>query len=188
MAPDAARFTLGQRVGVAWLWWTCSQCAYCRRGSENLCPRARFTGYHENGGYAQYATVHEDFAYALPAELDPIHAAPLLCAGIIGFRAMRRAQSAPGLPDGHLRLRIISAHRDPGGEILELLDLRDDARLASSGAGAPVRCHVGRRGHGSSTPTTRQRDPLRSGWRVGSACLGGPGHGRHAGHRRNLLV
>jgi len=94
--PDAARFTLGQRVGVAWLWWTCSQCAYCRRGSENLCPRARFTGYHENGGYAQYATVHEDFAYALPAELDPIHAAPLLCAGIIGFRAMRRAQVRPG--------------------------------------------------------------------------------------------
>jgi propanol-preferring alcohol dehydrogenase len=98
--PDAARFTLGQRVGIAWLRWTDGDCAFCRAGSENLCPRARFTGYHENGGYAQYATVHEQFAYALPDSLDPVTASPLLCAGIIGFRAMLRARVRPGCTMG----------------------------------------------------------------------------------------
>jgi propanol-preferring alcohol dehydrogenase len=98
--PDAARFTLGQRVGIAWLRWTDGDCAFCRAGSENLCPRARFTGYHENGGYAQYATVHEQFAYAMPDALDPVTASPLLCAGIIGFRAMLRARVRPGCAMG----------------------------------------------------------------------------------------
>ena len=65
----AHRFAIGQRVGIAWLRWTCGKCPYCRRGQENLCPQARFTGYHENGGYAQYATVQEDFAYPLPTGL-----------------------------------------------------------------------------------------------------------------------
>jgi propanol-preferring alcohol dehydrogenase len=92
----ATRFSVGQRVGIAWLRWACGQCSYCRGGKENLCPNARFTGYHEDGGYAQYALVHEDFAYALPAELDPVSAAPLLCAGIIGFRALRRAEVRQG--------------------------------------------------------------------------------------------
>jgi propanol-preferring alcohol dehydrogenase len=92
----ANRFAKGQRVGIAWLRWTCGQCRYCRSGSENLCPRARFTGYHENGGYAEFAVVREDFAYALPDALDDLSAAPLLCAGIIGFRALRRAEVKPG--------------------------------------------------------------------------------------------
>jgi|SRR5665213_154207 len=92
----SGRFAIGQRVGIAWLRWTCGKCPYCRRGQENLCPQALFTGYHENGGYAQYATVREDFAYALPMSLDPAAAAPLLCAGIIGFRALRRAEVRPG--------------------------------------------------------------------------------------------
>jgi len=94
--PDAHRFAVGDRVGIAWLRWTCGKCRYCQRGQENLCPNARFTGYHENGGYAEYAVVHQDFAYALPSALDPVTTAPLLCAGIIGFRALRRAEVRPG--------------------------------------------------------------------------------------------
>jgi propanol-preferring alcohol dehydrogenase len=99
IGPGADRFTVGQRVGIAWLRWTDGQCRYCRSGRENLCPKARFTGYQENGGYAQYALVHQDFAYALAPTLDPVAAAPLLCAGIIGFRAHRHTSPSklPGI-------------------------------------------------------------------------------------------
>jgi alcohol dehydrogenase, propanol-preferring len=96
IGPGAKRFKIGDRIGIAWLRHTCGQCRYCRAGSENLCPYARFTGYHENGGYAQFALVPEDFAYALPAALDDLAAAPLLCAGIIGFRGLRQANVKPG--------------------------------------------------------------------------------------------
>ncbi len=92
----AARFTAGDRVGIAWLRSTCGTCRYCRAGNENLCPQARFTGYHANGGYAEYAVVREDFAYALPPALGTAEATPLLCAGIIGYRALRRAEMRPG--------------------------------------------------------------------------------------------
>lgn len=92
----ARRFRVGDRVGIAWLRSTCGTCRYCRAGNENLCPQARFTGYHENGGYAEYAVVHEDFAYALPPALGTAAATPLLCAGIIGYRALRRAEMRPG--------------------------------------------------------------------------------------------
>jgi propanol-preferring alcohol dehydrogenase len=91
-----ARFKPGDRVGIAWLRFTCGECRYCRAGNENLCPSAKFTGYDENGGYAEYTVVREDFAYGLPAALDPVAAAPLLCAGIIGYRAMRRAEVKAG--------------------------------------------------------------------------------------------
>jgi len=87
---------IGQRVGIAWLRSTCGVCEYCRRGAENLCPQARFTGYHADGGYAEYAVVHEDYAYALPEAIDDAQAAPLLCAGIIGYRALRRANIGSG--------------------------------------------------------------------------------------------
>jgi propanol-preferring alcohol dehydrogenase len=92
----ATRFTTGDRVGIAWLRSTCGSCRYCRAGNENLCPQARFTGYHANGGYAEYAVVREDFAYALPQALGAAEATPLLCAGIIGYRALRRAEMRPG--------------------------------------------------------------------------------------------
>lgn len=96
IGPGATRFELGDRVGIAWLRYTCGQCRYCLAGNENLCPNARFTGYDENGGYAEYALVREDFAYALPAGLDAAQATPLLCAGIIGYRALKRAEVRPG--------------------------------------------------------------------------------------------
>lgn len=94
--PASTRFHIGDRVGIAWLRHTCGQCRYCLAGKENLCPLARFTGYDENGGYAEYALVHQDFAYGLPSDLDPVAATPLLCAGIIGYRALRRAEVRAG--------------------------------------------------------------------------------------------
>jgi len=94
--PQAKRFKAGDRVGIAWLRYTCGACRYCQQGNENLCPNARFTGWHENGGYAEYAVVREDFAYAIPPALGVAAATPLLCAGIIGYRALRRADLRPG--------------------------------------------------------------------------------------------
>lgn len=82
---------LGMRVGVSWIASTDGTCAHCRRAHENLCDAIRFTGYDVDGGFAEYAAVRADFTYALPDALDDVHAAPLLCAGIIGFRALRVA-------------------------------------------------------------------------------------------------
>jgi len=87
----ATRFAAGQRVGVPWLGWTCGECAYCRSGRENLCPRARFTGYQIDGGYADYTVADERFCFAIPDAYTDIEAAPLLCAGLIGYRALRMA-------------------------------------------------------------------------------------------------
>ncbi|MCS7303560.1 MAG: zinc-dependent alcohol dehydrogenase family protein [Thermoguttaceae bacterium] len=95
LGPNCRRFQLGERVGIAWLRQTCGQCEFCRTGKENLCEAARFTGYHADGGYAEYALVREDFAYRIPELFTDQEAAPLLCAGIIGYRAFRRAQVPP---------------------------------------------------------------------------------------------
>jgi alcohol dehydrogenase, propanol-preferring len=92
----ARRFAPGQRVGIPWLRWTCGVCRACRRGAENLCPRSRFTGWSDDGGYAELAVVDEAYAYELPDALDDAEAAPLLCAGIIGYRALLRSGFRPG--------------------------------------------------------------------------------------------
>ena len=86
----------GDRVGIAWLQQTCGQCEFCKSGRENLCPRATFTGYHVDGGYAEYAVVPEAFAYPIPSLFTEEEAAPLLCAGIIGYRALRLSGVRPG--------------------------------------------------------------------------------------------
>jgi alcohol dehydrogenase, propanol-preferring len=90
------RFSIGERVGIAWLRHTCGTCHWCRRGAENLCPDSRYTGWDADGGFAEYAVVPAAFAYRLPDDLSDVHAAPLLCAGIIGYRALRRAALPPG--------------------------------------------------------------------------------------------
>lgn len=90
------RFNLGDRIGIAWLRWTCGRCRFCRRGNENLCLEPRFTGWTDDGGYAEYALVPEAYAYALPEDFDDEQAAPLLCAGIVGYRALKRADLPPG--------------------------------------------------------------------------------------------
>jgi propanol-preferring alcohol dehydrogenase len=92
----SSRFRVGDRIGIAWLRYTCGRCHFCARGFENLCPDARFTGWDVDGGYAEYAVADERYAYRLPTEFSDERAAPLLCAGIIGYRALRRSR----LPSG----------------------------------------------------------------------------------------
>jgi propanol-preferring alcohol dehydrogenase len=94
---DAGRFAPGTRVGVPWLGWTCGTCPFCRRGLENLCEQARFTGYQLDGGYAELAIADERFCFSLPETYDDAAAAPLLCAGLIGYRALRAAGDAQRL-------------------------------------------------------------------------------------------
>jgi propanol-preferring alcohol dehydrogenase len=94
--PGAARFGEGDRVGVPWLYSACGECDYCRSQRENLCENARFTGYHVDGGYAEYAVAPEAFVYHLPEGFDDAQAAPLLCAGVIGYRALRLSGIEPG--------------------------------------------------------------------------------------------
>lgn len=90
------RYAAGDRVGIAWLRGTCGECRWCRTGAENLCPTAVFTGWDADGGYASYAVAPAAYAYRIPVGLAAEQAAPMLCAGIIGYRALRRAQLPPG--------------------------------------------------------------------------------------------
>ena len=107
----------GSRVGVSWLGGTDGSCSYCRRNMENLCDSPTFTGYSVNGGYAEYALARADFCYPIPAKLDSLHAAPLLCAGIIGLRSLRVAGVEKGDRVGlfgfgasaHLAIRVLQA-------------------------------------------------------------------------------
>jgi alcohol dehydrogenase, propanol-preferring len=92
----AERFQLGDRIGIAWLRGTCGVCEYCRSGAENLCPRSQYTGWDSDGGFAEYAVVAQEFAYALPGDRSVEELAPLLCAGIIGYRALVRSNLPPG--------------------------------------------------------------------------------------------
>lgn len=96
VGPGVTLLKEGDRVGIAWLQATCRTCKFCQSGRENLCAHATFTGYHVNGGYAEYALVSEHFAYPIPNIFSDEEAAPLLCAGIIGYRALRRSQVQPG--------------------------------------------------------------------------------------------
>jgi len=119
LGVSCRRFTVGARVGIAWLRQSCGRCRYCLRGSENLCSDARFTGWDCNGGYAQWTTVREDFAYALPSAIADEQVTPLLCAGIIGYRAIKRAEVKPGMTVGlygfggsaHLALQVLQYWR-----------------------------------------------------------------------------
>jgi propanol-preferring alcohol dehydrogenase len=90
----AKRFAPGDRIGVPWLGYVDETCRFCRRGLENLCVSARFTGYHVDGGYAEFCVADERFCFSLPGSYDDLHAAPLLCAGLIGYRALRLAGDA----------------------------------------------------------------------------------------------
>jgi len=94
--PGVTSFSAGDLVGIAWLRGTCGECRYCRAGQENLCLESRYTGYHEHGGYAELAVAPEEFAYPIPAGFEASQAAPLLCAGIIGYRALERARVPAG--------------------------------------------------------------------------------------------
>ncbi len=94
IGPGAEGLRAGERIGVPWLGWTCGSCAYCAAGQENLCDRAAFTGYQLDGGYAQYTLADPRFCFPIPETYSDMEAAPLLCAGLIGFRALRMAGDA----------------------------------------------------------------------------------------------
>ncbi len=96
LGEGVTRFTVGDRAGVPWLYSTCGECDYCQRGLENLCDNARFTGQHADGGFAEYMVVPADFAYSIPMGFPDDQAAPLLCAGIIGYRSLRLSEIQPG--------------------------------------------------------------------------------------------
>ena len=97
VALGGERFSAGDRVGVPWLGWTCGECRYCLSGRENLCDRARFTGYQLDGGYAELVAADERYCFPVPESYDDLQAAPLLCAGLIGYRALRLAGDADRL-------------------------------------------------------------------------------------------
>ncbi len=94
LGEDVRDFQVGERVGIPWLGWTCGECKYCRSGRENLCARALFTGYTIDGGYAEYTVAHTRFCFRIPEVYDDVSAAPLLCAGLIGYRSLRKAGDA----------------------------------------------------------------------------------------------
>ncbi len=94
LGPGVGRHGIGDRVGIPWLGWTCGQCDYCRSERENLCLRAQFTGYTLNGGYAEQVLAHERFCFPIPREYSDVQAAPLLCAGLIGYRSL--VMAGPG--------------------------------------------------------------------------------------------
>ena len=96
LGPEVEGFEIGARVGVPWVHWTCGRCAFCQRGRENLCESALFNGYNVNGGYADYVLSDESFTFTIPDAFPDLQAAPLLCAGVIGYRALRLTDIPPG--------------------------------------------------------------------------------------------
>jgi propanol-preferring alcohol dehydrogenase len=140
VGPGVRSLNVGDRVGIAWLQQTCQRCDFCLSGRENLCEQPTFTGYHVDGGYAEYAVVPEAFAYPIPAVFTDEQAAPLLCAGIIGFRALRLSGIQPGQRLGmygfgasaHLTIQIA---RRWGCEV-SVCSLREEHRRLASELGA----------------------------------------------------
>jgi len=121
VGPDVADFSSGERVGLPWLFSACGECEFCRRGEENLCPQARFTGFHVDGGFAEWVVAQAPFLLRLPPDIDDASAAPLLCAGIIGYRSLRKADLQAGEVLGlvgfgasaHLALQVARHWRCP---------------------------------------------------------------------------
>src|SRR6266704_102124 len=172
LGPGTSRFAVGQRIGAAWLAYTDMTCRFCMRGAENLCLNPRFTGWDQDGGYAEYLLVHEHYAYALPDSFADEQAAPLLCAGIIGYRALRQA----ALPHGgrlgifgfggsaHLVVQVAVAE---GAEVHVFTRSAHARELAMSlGVGFGVAVRPRRLAH--------------------SGCAGGAGPWWNAGGRRHL--
>ena len=160
--PGVSAPAIGSRVGVPWLGWTCGVCPYCRSGRENLCDRPLFTGYTRDGGFASHTVADARYCFALPEEGDAAALAPLMCAGLIGWRSYRMAgqgESAGGADrrdggqeSGHLRIRRRRAHPRPGRRRAGPARLRVHAHRRYGGAKLrpPPRCDVGRRLRGDA--------------------------------------
>jgi D-arabinose 1-dehydrogenase-like Zn-dependent alcohol dehydrogenase len=167
------RPSVGDRVGVPWLGWTCGECVYCRTGRENLCDRARFTGYQIDGGYADYTIADSRFCLPIPDGYPDLQAAPLLCAGLIGYRCLRAAGDAPRLgiygfgSAGHILIQV-ARHR--GQRVFAFTRPGDDAAQAfRHGAGRRLGWYFGR----PAARAARRRDHLRSSGRAGAGSTEG---------------
>lgn len=133
------KFKTGDRVGVTWLYSSCGQCRFCKTGSENLCDNAKWTGKDANGGYAEYMVILQDFAYPLPKNFTDSQAAPLLCAGVIGYRTLRLAQISDGQVIGlygfgasaHIVIQIIK-YKFPNCPVFVFTKTEQHAQLAES--------------------------------------------------------
>jgi len=131
------KFATGDRVGITWLYSACGECSFCRKGQENLCTNAKWTGKDADGGYAEYMVIAEDFAYPLPETFSDSQAAPLLCAGVIGYRTLRLAEITDGQTIGlygfgasaHIVIQIIK-HKFPDSPVFVFTKTAEHARLA----------------------------------------------------------
>ena len=141
--PEADRFERGRRVGVPWLYSTCGACRYCTAGKENLCPAALFTGLDVDGGYAEYVTVHEDYAYDLPAEFSDSAAAPLLCGGRYRISRTSTERRAAGRSTGTLWVWCIGTCCDSDCSPLGLPNLCFYSKHPASGVGREIRGRMG---------------------------------------------
>jgi len=133
------KFKIGDRVGITWIYSACGKCSFCQSGEENLCGRARWTGKDVNGGYAEYMVISEDFAYPLPKRFSDSEAAPLLCAGVIGYRTLRLAEVTDGEIIGlygfgacaHIVIQIIK-YKFPNCPVFVFTKTAEHAKLAES--------------------------------------------------------
>jgi propanol-preferring alcohol dehydrogenase len=136
---DTKKYEIGHRVGITWLYWACGSCHFCLTGQENLCKNAKWTGKDANGGYAEYMVIDEDFAYPIPANFTDAEAAPLLCAGVIGYRTFRLADIKDGESVGlfgfgasaHIVIQILK-HKFPDNPIFVFTKTDKHAQLAKS--------------------------------------------------------
>lgn len=134
---NVRRFDIDDRVGIGWLYSSCGVCDFCRAGNENLCEAAKWTGKDVNGGYAQYMVIREDFAYPIPGGFSDVQAAPLLCAGVIGYRALRLVEMTNGETIGlfgfgapaHIVIQVIR-HRYPDSEVFVFTSSKEHRQLA----------------------------------------------------------
>lgn len=139
MGKAVTKFDLNDRVGVTWLYWACGKCSFCKTGNENLCGQGRWTGKDVDGGYAEYMVVGENFAYKIPEQFSDSHAAPLLCAGVIGYRTLRLAEIVDGQTIGlfgfgacaHIVIQIIK-HKFPNSPVFVFTKTAEHARLAEN--------------------------------------------------------
>jgi propanol-preferring alcohol dehydrogenase len=134
-----SKFNGGERVGITWLYQACSECDFCRTGQENLCSNAKWTGKDADGGYAEYMVITEDYAYRIPERFSDAQAAPLLCAGVIGYRTLRLAEITDGQKIGlfgfgacaHILIQVIR-HKFPNSEVFVFTKTAEHAELAKS--------------------------------------------------------
>ena len=161
IGDEVTGFLSGQRVGVPWLGWTCGECRFCTSGRENLCDAARFTGYQINGGYAEYTVADARYCFPLPDAGDAAELAPLLCAGLIGYRALRLAGDSHRF--GNLRFRRRRPYRRPGAKVpgARVSRLHPPWRYRESGVCPQPRRRLGRQRRPRSAIEVRCRADLR---------------------------